>query len=62
MKSIGTMIKQLAALDGLQDLSEWEMEFALDIRDKTNGGRVTSELSDRQIEVIERLYKKHFAG
>jgi hypothetical protein len=62
MKSIGTMIKQLAALDGLEDLTSWEMEFSRDIWHKTSEGRVTSGLSDRQVEAIERIFNKHFAG
>lgn len=59
--SIGTQIIQLSGLVGTDDLNDWENDFVSDILDKTQDGKVTGTLSDRQIMTIERIYKKHFA-
>lgn len=60
MKSIGAMIQQICGLAD-EDLSEWEKGFVDSIEEKTEGGADTSKLSEKQLEVIERLYNKHFA-
>lgn len=60
MKSVGAMVKQICGLSN-KDLSEWEKGFVDSIEEKTNGGADTSKLSEKQLEVIQRLYNKHFA-
>lgn len=59
--SIGTQIIQLSGLVGTDDLNDWENDFVSDILDKTQDGKVTGTLNDRQIMTIERIYKKHFS-
>lgn len=61
MKSIGAMIKQIAALE-VGDLTEWEDNFCLDMYLKTRQGKETSVLTDKQVEKIESIFNKHFAG
>lgn len=61
MKSIGQMIDQLDALLGTKDLTAWEDQFLTHITEQTNTGINTASLTEKQIAVIERLYRKHFA-
>ena len=59
MKSVRAMIDQLDGMLGTKDLSEWEQQFVSDIC--ARGWRnSTSHLSEKQIAVIERIYRKHF--
>lgn len=60
MTSVGSMVKQLAGLVDTKDLSDWEQSFVSDIDDRTAGGNRTSHLSEKQIERIESIYRKHF--
>jgi hypothetical protein len=59
--SLGAMIRQLGGLQGTKDLSKWETEFLRDVIGYSNNGTDTHALSAKQAEVIERLYRKHFA-
>lgn len=59
--SIGAKIKQLAGLIGTKDVTDWEDEFLSDVVGRTAEGDRTSMLSEKQIEVIDRLYRKNFA-
>lgn len=56
MKSVSQMIDQLESLLGTKDLSEWEQGFV-----ETLVERKGRALSEKQTEVMERIYKKHFA-
>ena len=62
MKSLSSMIEQVAAMAGTSDLTQWEALFLSSIIERTRAGRGydTTRLSPRQAEVIERLYRKHF--
>lgn len=59
--SIGTQIKQISGLVDTDDLNEWENKFVIDMDKITHNGSVVGTLSDKQINLIERIYKKHFA-
>lgn len=56
MKSVAQMVAQLEGLLGTADLSEWEQGFVETLVERNGKG-----LSDRQIEIMERIYRKHFA-
>lgn len=60
MKSTGTKIERLSALRGTKDLSAWESDFVENIVRITTAGTRVGFLSEAQLEVIERLYSKHF--
>jgi hypothetical protein len=60
MKSIGAQIKQLSALVGGEDLTDWENEFVLSVNERSKQGSHTQALSETQVEIIERIYRKHF--
>lgn len=59
--SVATMIEQIDGLcggtdmlrGGSRDLSEWEEEFTT--------GKDTTQLSDKQLDSVERIWRKHFA-
>lgn len=62
MTSFGTMIKRIAGLQGTKDLYEWESKFVGSIVGMTNNGEITTKLTAKQLECIERIHDKHFAG
>jgi len=61
MKSLGQMIKQISGLVGTKDVNDWETKFITGIVQLTENGEVTKYLSPPRIDVIERIYRKHFA-
>jgi hypothetical protein len=58
--STSHMIEQLEGLVGTTDLTPWEADFLSSLIAKKNLGQVTS-LTANQLEVLERIYRKHFA-
>lgn len=62
MKSIGQMIAQLDGLSGTSEINCWEGEFIASVVEKTADGKDTTRLSDKQIDIVQRLYRRHFAG
>lgn len=61
MTSIANMIKLIAGLQDTKDVSEWESEFIWSVVEKTDNGKCTTALSGKQVEVIQRIYNKHFS-
>lgn len=61
MKSVGQQIQQLQGLLGTDAVSEWETTFISDIAAKTNDGRRTTHLSEKQVEKLDQIYREHFA-
>ena len=59
--SVGAMIKRISGLHGTSDLTPWENGFVAGLIQKTNNGEHTNSLSDKQLEVIDRIHAKHFA-
>lgn len=60
--SLGTKIEQLDGLRDTNDLSEWENGFVTNILERyLVAGRDTRVLSSKQVDVIERLWGKHFS-
>lgn len=60
--SLGTKIEQLDGLRDTKDLSEWENGFVTSILERyLVAGRDTRMLSSRQVDVIERIWGKHFS-
>ena len=60
MPSTTQMIRKLEGMIGSKDLSDWESGFVESLVAKVDAGEVTS-LTERQLEVLERLHGKHFA-
>ncbi len=61
MKSIGQMIRQLEGLVGTSDLNDWENDFVENQVQRTGHGKMTEGLSEKQVEIIQKIYNKHFA-
>lgn len=59
--SIGTKIKQIVALTGTKDVNDWEDRFLQSVGQKTGDGEHTTALTDKQVDVIERIWERHFA-
>jgi hypothetical protein len=60
--TLNTQVKRIAGLAGTTHVTEWEESFIESILEKTKQGDDTRSLTDRQITVIERLFKQHFAA
>ena len=60
--SIGTMIEQLDGLRDTKDLSEWEHGFVTNILERyLLAKKDTQGFTGKQVEVIERIWSKHFS-
>lgn len=62
MASINNMVKQCSGLLGTNDVNDWEERFLSDICERTDDGDNTSMLTEKQVESLERIWRKHFAG
>lgn len=60
MASLNTMVKKVAGLADTRDVSDWENQFIKSVLEKTGNGENTTSLTDKQIDVLERLHSKHF--
>lgn len=58
--SITTKVKRIAGLVGTKDVSDWEDEFIRSVLQKTRNGDDTRPLSEKQIDVIDRIFSKNF--
>ena len=62
MPSINAMVKRIEGLSGTNDVTEWEDDFIDSVVEKTDHGKDVSRLSDKQLETVQRIFNKHFAG
>ena len=61
MKSIASMLEQISGLTD-KDLTQWERTFVDDIWEKfVEKEKRTEWISSKQVEIIDRIYRKHFA-
>jgi hypothetical protein len=60
--SVGNMIRRLSGLVDTTSVSDWENRFIRDMVDRSHKGTQTSHLSGGQVEKIEQIFTKHFAG
>lgn len=60
MASLNTMVKKVAGLVDTTDVSDWENQFIKSVVEKTDDGDNTTTLTEKQIDVLERLHSKHF--
>lgn len=60
--SIGTMLEQLDGLRDTKDITEWEQGFVTNVLQRyLVAKKDTRVLSGKQVEVIKRIWSKHFA-
>jgi hypothetical protein len=55
-------VKRIAGLLGTKDLTDWEHRFVESVVKQTRGGDDTTSLTDKQLDVVERIFTKHFAA
>jgi hypothetical protein len=60
MASLNTMVKRIAGLAGTNHVTEWESQFIESVLARTKQGDDTRPLTEKQIDVIERIFSKHF--
>jgi hypothetical protein len=58
MKSVGHMVQQLYR--AREDLDEWQQSFVESVYTRSDEGRNTLNLTERQVEIIPTIYRKHF--
>ena len=62
MKSVAMKVSQIDGLRGTKDVSPWEDEFIGSVVERlTKNGNDSRCLSPKQVEVVERIWGKHFA-
>lgn len=62
--STATKIEQLAGMLGTDHLSDWEQEFVRGLSERQvrcKEAKQLLELTDKQVDALDRLYRKHFA-
>jgi hypothetical protein len=62
MASLNTMVKKVAGLADTPDVSDWENQFIKSVVQQTENGKNTTSLTEKQIDVLERLHGQHFAS
>jgi hypothetical protein len=62
MASLNTMVKKVAGLADTTDVSDWENQFIKSVVQQTENGKNTTSLTEKQIDVLERLHGQHFAS
>ena len=59
--SLTTKVKRIAGLVGTKDVSDWEDDFIQSVLERTRNGYDTRPLTEKQIDVIDRIFRKNFA-
>ena len=54
------MVKKCCGLIGTKDVTDWEDDFLTNIAKQTKEGDDTTKLSEKQIDVIQRIHDKNF--
>ena len=65
VKSLATKIEQIDGLRGTKDISAWEDSFIASIIERVTENAQTIKdtrgLTSKQVEIVERIFEKHFA-
>ena len=62
MISMGTMIEQIDGLRDTDSLTEWEQDFVTSVVEKfLLAKKSTQGFTGKQVEIVERIWRKHFA-
>ena len=62
MASTNTMLKQVAGLVDTTDVSDWENGFLKNVLERSQQGNRPDLLTPAQVETLESIHGKHFAG
>lgn len=61
MKTLAQKIEQIDGLRDTDDLNAWENEFVGSIVSRFPANKDTRAYSPKQVEIIDRIWGKHFA-
>lgn len=62
MASINLMVKRIAGLVDTSDVNDWDNTFIQSVLKQTKDGDNTTSLTERQLDLVERIFNKHFFG
>lgn len=62
MTATNTMLKACEGLLGTTDITEWEQSFLENVLERSRQAQRPDLLTERQVETLERVYRKHFAS
>ena len=63
MASLSIMVEQIDGLRDTSDLTEWENDFVTSIVERYEAAKKdTRTLTAKQVEIVERIWKKHFTA
>jgi hypothetical protein len=62
MASTNTMLRQCSGLIGTNDITDWENNFLKSLMARSKDGTRPDLLSPAQVETLENIHAKHFAG
>lgn len=60
MASINNMVKKCEGLVDTKDITDWENTFLKSVIERSQNGKDTSKLSERQVSALINIYNKHF--
>jgi hypothetical protein len=60
--SVRTMLLQVAGLVDTKDVGDWENGFLKSVLKISEDGARSSRLTEKQIERLEEVWRKHFAA
>lgn len=60
--STNNMLKQVHGCLGTKDLNDWEEGFVKSLWERSQEAKRPDLLTPKQVERLEELWKKHFAG
>ncbi len=61
MASTNTMLKQCAGLVDTSDVTDWQNGFLKSVLERSENGSRPDLLSEKQLEVLESIHRRHFA-
>ena len=56
------MVQAVSGLMGTTDLNDWEENFVRSLIERTQNGKDTRSLTEKQIDRLEELFNKHFSA
>jgi len=62
MASLNRMVQAVSGLMGTTDLNDWEENFVRSLIERTQNGKDTRSLTEKQIDRLEELFNKHFSA
>lgn len=62
MASTNLMLRQTSGLVDTKDINDWENQFLKSVWETSREGTRPDLLSSKQVEVLDRIWRKHFAG